>query len=147
MRILGLELPDCGLFLGTFATCLVGAMMLSAWVLFVPPFLLLAALLKMRKGRKPAGYLRYLAYKSGAILIIRWILPEILAAPYMVAPVWAFRNSKTIFLSAHPLPNESDSSAVKFFLNRSQRRWRRHDPRLAEMLLRHSQGGLAHAST
>jgi len=124
LLILGIELTDWGLVTSSMAIFLIAAALTGWIVLLAIPLLLWAGLVKLRRGKKPAGYLRYLAYKTGLTLLLQRLFPEVFAAPYTVPPVWTLSKQQKLFVSAHRVETDQPQGSSAFrrsFMGR--RRW------------------------
>jgi hypothetical protein len=110
-----IEVQDLFFIVSAFAGGVVVASATKSVLVLLVPALLAFALLRLRKGKKPAGYLRYFFYKTGIILPLKLLLPGICPTPYLVPPVWMLSKDGRMFLSAGA-PSESDGLFQRFFL-------------------------------
>jgi hypothetical protein len=109
-----IEVQDLFFIVSAFAGGVVVASATKSVLVLLVPALLAFALLRLRKGKKPAGYLRYFIYKTGIILPLKLLLPGICPTPYLVPPIWVFNKDGQLFLSARA---QSGGLFQRFFLS------------------------------
>jgi hypothetical protein len=131
LKILGLEISDWLLLVVTFVASLFGAVLLGVTLLLAVPFCLWAVLLKTRKGRRRPSYLRYLAYRTGLVFVVRWIFPELVPGSFLIAPTWLAGKS-LVFFPVRTTPCDAQGPAMKFFLGGE--RWIDRDAKLARLV-------------
>ena len=117
LRILGLEVADWFLLVVVFVICLFGTVLLGISLLLALPLVLWGALVKVRKGKRPAGYLKYLAYKSGLVLLLWRIFPEFIRGSFLIPPLWGPNQGHRIYLSVSPVRGKTRDCFMKFYLN------------------------------
>lgn len=123
VRVLGLEVGDWMVIVVASSVCLLGSILCDLWLGMVLPFAVWIVLVRLRKGKRPPGYLRYVAYRTGLRSLLQVLMREYVVAPYLPPAVWAlpWRSERRVFLSAQRLPGDSRSAFIRMFLHR--RRW------------------------